>query len=205
VFDRAGVRVHVHGGVSIPVGPIDADDEILDPNNPGGSTTTVQLPYQQQLGSGTFDFLPGATAVIQNDVASLGFQARAVVRMSENDRGWTLGDLYTGTLWAGYNASDWVSVSGGLRYAVWGNVEGFDEVLFTATNPAYDSPAYNGLQSGARLEIPLGINVLIREGRFRGHRFGVELLVPVDQSLDYTQFRRDWNLVFGWQKGISLF
>ncbi len=203
VFDQGGVRVHFQGGVSIPLGLIDFDDATLDPLNPGSGVSEVQLPYQQQLGSGTFDALPGVTATVQNEVASLGFQAKAVIRFTENNRGWTLGDVYTGTLWGAYKASDWASASVGARYTSWGNVEGFDEILLTSTDLAYDSPAYNGLQSGSRIEIPLGLNFFLSEGRFQGHRFGIEFLVPVDQSLNYTQFRRDWNVVFGWQKAVS--
>ncbi|MFO8174856.1 MAG: hypothetical protein R6T96_11275, partial [Longimicrobiales bacterium] len=69
VFDQGAVRVHFHGGVSIPIGAIDYDDEVLDPNNPGTGATEVQLPYGQQLGSGTFDVLPGVTAGVQNEMA----------------------------------------------------------------------------------------------------------------------------------------
>lgn len=203
VFDQGAVRVHFHGGVSIPIGAIDYDDEVLDPNNPGSGATEVQLPYGQQLGSGTFDVLPGVTAGVQNEKASVGFQARAVVRMGENDRGWTLGDVYTGTVWAAYKTSDYASVSMGARYTAWGNIEGFDEVLLTSTNQFFDSPVYNSLRAGSRVEIPMGVNFYVDEGRFQGHRFGVEVLVPVRQSLDYLQFRRDWSVLFGWQKAVS--
>jgi hypothetical protein len=206
VVDRGPVRIHFQGGVSIPIGAIDFDDETVDPRQPGSSTVEVQLPYQQQLGSGTFDILPGVTATVQNRLASMGFQAKAVIRMGgENDRGWALGDIYTGTVWGAYKASDNVSVSVGARYTTWGNVEGFDEALLTSTSTAYDTPAYNGLQSGSRVEIPMGVNFMVSEGRFQGHRFGVEFLLPVHQELDYLQFRRDWSLVMGWQKAMDFF
>ena len=81
--------------------------------------------------------------------------------------------------------------------------QGFDEVLLTSTNQFFDSPVYNSLRAGSRVEIPMGVNFYVNEGRFQGHRFGVEVLVPVRQSLDYLQFRRDWSVVFGWQKAVS--
>lgn len=203
VFDQGSVRIHFHGGVSIPIGAIDTEDDVPDPNNPGSATTEVQLPYQQQLGSGTFDVLPGVTVGVQNPKASLGFQAKAVLRVGDNDRGWKLGDVYTGTIWGGYKASDFASVSFGVRYTNWGNIEGFDEVLLTSTSQIFDSPAYNSLMAGSRVEVPLGVNFYVPEGRFQGHRFGVEFLLPVHQSLDYTQFRRDWSVVLGWQKDLT--
>jgi len=203
VVDRGGARVHFHGGVSIPVGPIDADDEVLDPVRPGSQVVEVQLPYRQQLGSGTFDVLPGVTADVQNEKASLGLQAKATIRMGENDRGWTLGDVYTGTVWGAYKASEYASVSMGARYTTWGDIEGFDEALLTSTSDIFDSPAYNSLMSGSRVEIPMGVNFYVNEGRFQGHRFSLEFLVPVHQSLDYTQFRRDWSVVMGWQTDLN--
>jgi hypothetical protein len=203
VFDQGALRVHVQAGASVPLGGIDSSDETMDPRDPGASITEVQLPYQQQQGSGTIGLLPGLAANLQNEVASLGLQAHGVIRLGENDRGWALGDMFQGAVWAGYVVSDWASVSAGARYTAWGNVEGFDQVLTTSTDLAYDSPVYNSLQAGSRVEIPLGINFFLTEGRFAGHRLGVEFLFPVHQSLDYLQLRKGWGVVVGWQKAFS--
>jgi len=200
-FDQGAIRAHVQGGISVPVGGTDATDQVLDPGNPGGGIVEVQLPYQQQLGSGTFDALPGFTLTIQNPVASLGVHGQAVIRMGENDRGWSLGDVYRGTVWGAYKASDHVSVFAGGRFSQWGNVEGFDQALTTAD--VYDSPAYNSLQEGWAAEIPVGMNILMPEGRFQGHRLALEVVFPVHQSLDWVQFRQDWGLVVGWKKSFQ--
>lgn len=194
IFDDKGIRVHLHGGVSIPVGAIDSGDEV-----PGSFMTETQLPYQQQLGSGTFDVLPGVTASIQNEMASLGFQWKAAIRMGENDRAWALGDLYETALWAGFNASEWVSASLGVQYARWGNVEGFDPDLDAFANPANNTLA----QAGWRVELPVGVNFVLPEGRFGGHRFGFQFAVPVHQNLDGPQLMHDWSIVAGWQKDVS--
>jgi hypothetical protein len=194
VYDQGAVKVHVSGGVSIPVGAIDTDDE-----TPFSGSGAAQLPYSQQLGSGTVDLLPGFTFNTQNEKASLGVQGKAVIRLGENDRGWTLGDVYEGTLWGGYKATDWASVSMGARYSTWGMVEGFDE----AVNPN-ESPAHNTLtQAGWRVDLPLGLNLLLPEGRFGGHRVGLEILVPLHQDLDGPQFMHNWTIVAGWQKSMG--
>jgi len=193
ILERAGVRVHVHAGVSIPIGAIDSQDEVP------GNLDEVQLPYQQQLGSGTFDLLPGATASIQNESSSLGFQFTSEIRMGENDRGWALGDLYQFATWGGYKANDWVSVSAGVTYLRWGNVEGYDTDL-----DAFENPANNTLaQAGWRVELPLGVNFVMPEGRLGGHRFGLEARLPLHQNLDGPQLRHDWSIVAGWQKTVS--
>lgn len=193
ILDRAGIRVHVQAGVSIPIGAIDSQDEVP------GNLADVQLPYQQQLGSGTFDLLPGATASIQNESASLGFQFTSEIRMGENDRGWALGDLYQFATWGGFKANDWVSASGGLTYVRWGNVEGYDDEL-----DAFENPANNTLaQAGWRIELPLGVNFVVPEGPLTGHRFGLQFRLPLHQNLDGPQLRHDWSLTAGWQKTVS--
>jgi len=193
IYDSGPIRAHLSAGVSVPIGSIDSQDEAP------GAPAEVQLPYQQQLGSGTFDVLPGVTASVQNEVASLGIQWKAAIRLGENDRGWALGDLYETTIWAGYMASDWISASAGVQYSRWGNVEGFDPDL-----DAFASPANNTLaQAGWRVDMPIGLNLIMPEGRFGGHRFGLEFLVPVHQDLDGPQLMHDWSIVAGWSKAVS--
>ena len=194
VLNRGAVRFHVHGGVSIPLGSIDTDD-ITPFSDPDAS----QLPYTQQLGSGTFDLIPGFTFNMQNQKASLGLQGKATIRMGENDRGWALGDLYEGNLWAGFKTTDWASATMGLRYSSWGNVEGFDEEM----NPN-ESPAHNSLtQGGSRVDLPLGLNFILPEGHFAGHRLAVEFLFPIHQDLDGPQLKHNWSVVAGWSMNFG--
>jgi hypothetical protein len=193
ILEWEGMRIHLHGGVSIPVGSIDSQDEVP------GSASETQLPYEQQLGSGTFDVIPGVTASVQNEVASLGFQFKSEIRIGENDRGWALGDLYQFATWAGYRVNDWVSASAGLTYARWGNVEGFDPDLDPFQDPANSTLA----QAGWRVELPVGVNFVLPDGPFGGHRFGLQFLMPIHQNLDGPQLMHDWSLVLGWQKTVS--
>jgi hypothetical protein len=194
VLSRGDIRFHVHGGVSLPVGAIDSDDV-----TPFSNPDATQLPYTQQMGSGTLDLMPGFTFNMQNKAASLGLQGRATIRVGENDRGWTLGDLYEGNMWAGFKTSEWVSVSVGARYSSWGDVEGFDEDL----NPN-ESPAHNTLtQSGWRVDLPVGLNFVMPEGQFEGHRLGVEFLLPIHQDLNGPQLKHRWSIAAGWSMDFS--
>jgi len=194
VLSRGDIRFHVHGGISLPVGAIDTDDV-----TPFSNPSATQLPYTQQLGSGTFDLMPGFVFNMQNKKASLGLQGRATIRLGENDRGWTLGDLYEGNMWAGFKTSDWVSVSLGARYSSWGDIEGFDEDL-----KPYESPAHNTLtQSGWRVDLPVGLNFVMPEGQFEGHRLGVEFLFPIHQDLNGPQLKHSWSIAAGWSMDLS--
>lgn len=194
VLSRGDVRFHVHGGVSVPIGSIDTDDV-----TPFSDPEPAQLPYPQQLGSGTFDLLPGFTFNKQNEKASFGLQGRAVIRLGENDRGWTLGDVYEGSMWGGIKATEWVSVSLGARYSSWGDVEGFDVDL-----DPNESPAHNTLtQSGWRVDLPMGMNFILPGGQFEGHRLGVEFLIPIHQDLNGPQLKHNWSVTAGWSMDLS--
>jgi hypothetical protein len=176
------------------MGSIDTGDV-----TPFSNSNSTQLPYTQQLGSGTYDLMPGFAFNMQNEKASLGLQGRATIRLGENSRGWALGDLYEGNIWGGIKASDWVSVSLGARYSSWGNVEGFDDAL----NPN-ESPAHNTLtQAGWRVDLPMGVNLVMPEGQFSGHRLGVEFLLPIHQDLDGPQLKQRWGLAAGWTMDFS--
>jgi hypothetical protein len=193
VLSLGDARFHVHGGVSLPIGAIDSDDV-----TPFSDPHATQLPYSQQLGSGTFDLIPGFTFNVQNEKASLGLQGKATIRLGENNRGWTLGDLYEGNMWGGIKASHWASVSLGARYSSWGNVEGFDEDM-----DPNESPAHNTLtQGGWRVDLPVGINFIMPEGQLEGHRVGVEFLLPIHQNLDGPQLKHSWSIALGWSMGF---
>ncbi len=194
VHDRGPIRVHVHGGVSVPVGAIDRVAV-----TPVSDDAPAQLPYVLQLGSGTFDLLPGLTLSIQNEKASLGVQAKGTIRLGKNDRGWTLGDVVEASAWAGYHQSRWVSASLGAAFCTWGNVRGYDRAL----DPD-ESPTHNPLaQGGRRVLLPMGINIVMPPGRLEGHRFSVDFLPPVHQDLDGPQLRHRWSLTLGWQRAVS--
>ncbi len=204
VFEGQASRAFIHGGVSIPVGSVDAAAEQVDPDNLSGEMVEVRLPYQQQLGSGTFDLHPGFTVDIQNEVATLGLQGRAEIRLGENGQGWAPGNLYEGYGWAGFKATQWAAGTIGLKYVSWGDIQGMDEEVNLNTS-IFQSPAYSTFQSGWRLVLPVGLNLMMPEGSaLSGQRFSVEFLVPIHQKLDQPQLRQDMSIVARWSKAFGL-
>ncbi|MEM7009128.1 MAG: transporter, partial [Thermodesulfobacteriota bacterium] len=92
IFDNYRQRVHLNAGMSFPTGSIDEKDRTpMGPNQ--------QLPYPMQLGSGTFDLLPGITYLGQFNNISWGSQVSGVIRLGENDRDYTLGNVLDLTAW----------------------------------------------------------------------------------------------------------
>lgn len=203
VLDHSSLRLHLNGGVTIPVGTLDFDDRTLDPEDPLGQPVEVTLPYQQQLGSGTFDFLPGFTASIQNEKASLGVQWNGTIRFGKNDQKWALGNRYEGAIWAGFRASDWASVAVGGKYSTWDNIKGYERAVDLFETLAYSSPAFERGQAGSRIDIPLAVNFIFPEGPLAGHRLALEFLAPVQQDLEFIQMRHDWTLTVGWRKAFG--
>ncbi|MFC1575816.1 hypothetical protein ACFL5A_04150 [Gemmatimonadota bacterium] len=202
-YEGTSARAYVLGGFSIPVGATDAKANAADPDNLAGEFVEVQLPYQQQLGSGTFDFLPGFNVAVQNEKATLGLQGKAVLHLGENSRGWSMGNTFTGNLWAGFAAADWAAVTIGFQYLKWGDIDGEDEdVDFLST--VYWNPAYVSYQKGWRLDLPLGVNFFMPENSFfAGQQLAIDFLIPIHQDLDQPQFRADNSIVVTWKKAFS--
>ena len=124
-------NVILNFGLSFPTGSIDEKDD-----TPAGPNQ--QLPYPMQLGSGTWDLLPGITYNGRVNNINWGGQAMGVVRLGENDRDYTLGNRLNLTTWTAYNINYWLSGSFRLDWAFWGNIDGADPALNPAVVPTAD-------------------------------------------------------------------
>lgn len=187
-------RLHAHLGVSLPTGSIDEMDV-----TPASMGNDVILPYPMQLGSGTVDLLPGLTYLGQSDTWGWGAQARAVVRLGENDRTYTLGNVYGGTAWAARRISHAFSASLRADAQAWGDISGADPVL----NPMMVPTADPDRRAGSRLALGFGVNVMVPEGSLGGLRIAVEVERPVYQSLDGPQLETDLMLTVGAQYAFA--
>ena len=92
VAARARQRAHLHLGVSAPTGSINERGET-------SAATNVRLPYPVQVGSGTWNVLPGLTYLGQTDAWSWGAQALGTVRLGENEYDCALGHRVSTTAW----------------------------------------------------------------------------------------------------------
>lgn len=191
VFDNYDQRIHLSAGMSFPTGSIDERDD-----TPMGSHL---LSYPMQLGSGTFDLLPGITYLGQHSNVSWGAQVSGVIRLGENDRDYRLGNRLDATAWGAYDWFNWVSTSARMDWQSWGNVHGADPALDPAMMPGADPDN----QGGNRLDLLFGMNFYVPEGPklIKGQRLAVELGFPIYQDLDGPQLETDWVLWLGWQYG----
>jgi len=179
-----GQQLHLNAGISFPTGSIDEKS--------GGA----RLPYPLQIGSGTYDLLPGVTYVGQREQWSWGSQISGVLRLSENDNDYTLGDQLAATAWAARMWCDWCSTSLRLAYRDIDAIDGADPQLRPKMSPAADT-ANSGKQ---QLNAGLGINLYMRSGIAKGHRIAVEWETPAYSETDGIQLEADSVLTLGWQK-----
>ncbi len=181
-------QIHLNFGFSLPTGSIDERG-----NTPMGANQ--KLPYPMQLGSGTFDLLPGITYLGKRETYSWGAQLSATIRLDENDNNYRLGNRTKATGWISTLLTHWVSGSLRINAESWGNIHGADSDL----NPMMVQTANPSLQGGERIDILAGLNFLGAAGPLKGHRLSLEVGVPVYQKLDGPQMETDWTTTFGYQ------
>ncbi len=186
VYRSTRASIKLTAGLSFPTGSTNEKDHTpAGPNQP--------LPYPMQIGSGTWDLLPGITYTGRSSEWSWGGQLGAIIRLGENDRDYTFGNIYQATAWGARKWTNWLSSSLRLEGEIEEDIDGADPRL----NPLVVPTADPNLRAGKRLSVGLGLNFMIPTGTLRGLGFSVEGIIPFYQDLDGPQLERDYTLMFG--------
>lgn len=184
-------------GLSIPTGSIDEEDII-----PTLSTTEdSQLPFPMQIGSGTYDLLPGITYSQINADTSWGSQIKATVRLGDNDNGYTKGNRLDAQVWHAWRLNHNMSFSTRLSVADWSNYDGLDEKqslpVFNSVMGVNTVPTVNpDLRGGQQADFSIGMNSVWGESE---HRIAAELTYPFWHDLDGPQLATDLTFTLGYQ------
>lgn len=187
-------HVHFNAGLSLPTGSITQEDEVLTPM---GMRPTLRLPYAMQLGSGTYDLLPGLTYYGQKDRFGWGAQYAGTFQLCDNDEGYSWGNKHQMNIWGSYLIAPAVSISARLTAEQESQIDGIDSDIVAPVQTA--DPDNFG---GRRLSAALGINTVVPNGALKGHRFSAELTLPVSQDLNGPQMERDHAIMLGWSKAF---
>jgi hypothetical protein len=177
-------------GLSVPLGSITATDVL-----PTSNGQAVQLPYPMQIGSGSWDVMPGLTYLGQVDRWSWGGQTRGTLRLGQNGRDWRLGHRGMLTFWAARELDRRASVSLRLAGETWSDISGADAA--GSVNPAVVPTARTDLRGGTQLDAGLGLNLYVPKAN--AFRVAAEFLLPVYRDLHGPQLETDWTLVVGLQ------
>jgi hypothetical protein len=175
---------NLHLAVQTPTGAITQKDRV-----PGGRE---RLPYDEQLGGGTWNLLPGITYVGRYRGTSWGLQVGAEFTLFHNEEGWSRGDLFHAGGWLGQRWFDLVTTAVQVQWREWGDVGGSDGEIsdeWPSGNPNLYGGAHLVLGSSIELAIP-GLS---------GQRLSIDGTWPVYQSLDGPQLEGRWRLGVGWE------
>ena len=187
-------RIHANLGVSIPTGSITERDNILTPME---ATPTVRLPYPMQLGSGTFDLMPGITYAGFGGQISWGAQFMSTLRLGENSEDYRFGHVGQLTGWGAYAFAPWISSGLRLTGVSWGSIEEMDHEVVAPVQTA--DPDFHG---GKRLDASVSVNLIGQRGFVRNHRLAVEYGLPLVQDLNGPQLKTRSIFTIGWQYAI---
>jgi hypothetical protein len=181
-----GRRAHLSLGVSAPTGSIDEKSG----GNPVG--------YGMQLGSGTWDVHSAITYLGQAANFSYGAQLGTILRIGDNDQGYTLGNRVEATLWGARKITDSLSASLKLDYTTQDVVDGSHKGISNMQKMM--TPAKNPDHQGRDLtSIGLGLNYYFQSGALQGHRIAAEWETPLDQKVNGVQLELESTWTVGWQ------
>lgn len=185
---------HTHGlvlslGLNLPTGSIQVkgDDMSMQPGQ--------RLPYMMQLGSGTYDLMPGLTYLLKKDKLCWGTQVAGTWRRGYNAVGYALGNDVTATTWLAYQFLPWLSTSARAEGFAGDRIYGRDKTLFEVMEPDAKVTSYGGQRASAYA----GLNFYWK--KLSNSRFTVEYGQPFYQSLNGPQLATRSVLYAGW--GIS--
>jgi len=187
IADYGCSKIHLNLGLSLPTGSTDKKQD------------GMLLAYPMQLGSGTWDLLPGVTYNAQSEFLSWGGQVSANIRTG-SDNGYSLGNFGQAQAWLAKSWLPQLSTSLRINNEFWGSTDGEDPRLAMAKtkNPLADGD----LQGGCRSELGLGINYYHQSGSLDGHRLAAEFIFPIHEDFDGIQMEREWTLFLGWQYAL---
>ncbi len=192
LYDDSVHHLHLNAGISLPTGSIDEEDDVLAPN---GTTPKLRLPYGMQLGSGTYDALPGITYTGHKGVWEWGAQYQARLPLeNRNSQSYAWGDKHSVTGWGSYEWAPWISTSARLTGSTQSKIDGADPLIAAPVQTA-DPDNYGG----QTIELGFGINLLGTKGDLKGHRMGIEATAPLYRDLNGPQLETDWHIKLGWQ------
>ena len=183
--------VHLHAGLSLPTGSI--DQGYVNHHN-----KELNLPYNMQFGSGTFDPILGATYRQRAGQWSWGAQALGTFRVYDNANDYHFGNRYQANLWAGKTLTDAVEATLRLEGIHQGDVRGMD-IRIPATSMAGATPALTGSD---QINAYLGVAYSPPLKALEGQKLALEFGAPVYQRFDGPQLETDYRLTAGWRIGF---
>lgn len=179
-------RVQLSAGFTFPTG-----FNIASFNNwinPLGQIISPRAFYGMQLGTHTFDFMPGIVYLGYDTDWSWGASYRGRFPLANNPQGYRWGDLHEFNGWLGCTLVPGFTTTSRLQISMQGRIRGRDPEIKEAAAPA--NPLFYG---GQRIELFGGSTI---SGKFIGYDswlLGFEAGLPIYQNLNGPQIMKNWQ------------
>ena len=190
-------HAHINFNINIPTGSLSERSDVNTPMGRGGQKN-IRMPYPMQIGTGTFDALPGITYTGNYKKVAWGGQYMAEIRMERNQAGYSHGDKHQLTAWGSYEWARYFSTSARVIYKTQERIKGQDPAITAMIQTA--NPRNHG---GRQLGVAFGVNLAGQKGILKGHRLSTEIIIPLYRDLHGPQLETDWRIVAGWQYASS--
>jgi hypothetical protein len=186
IYEDDVQRIQLNLGFSFPTGIDDAtfNDFLL----PTGLRRNIRGFYGMQLGTGTFDILPGVIYAGYLGPWSWGLSYRGRLPLDYNLQGYHWGNLHEFNGWVGYTWTPGLTTTFRVCGTTQNPISGFDPLINGPAAPA--TPFFYG---GQRVELFGG-------GSISGKLIGIDnalILVeagaPVYQDLNGPQIKKNWQ------------
>jgi hypothetical protein len=209
LFERPDHHITLSLGGTAPTG--DVGIKLRKTSSVTEKLSNIPLHYGMQLGSGTWDFKPSLTYAGEMDRFSWGAQVTGTKRLeSRNVSNFAFGDMFQGSVWGGYQWTNWLATTVRGVYTTQGAIRGAypapTEISYHTNLPfvrehvgPFDKPVNYG---GQFVDLGLGINVTIPNGAFAGNTLKFEWLQPLRTDYNGYQLDRDYSLAFTWGYGF---
>jgi len=151
--------------------------------------------YGMQMGSGTWDAIPGVVYTGSQGSISWGAKMAVTVRLEDENRsGYQLGNVADISAWAAWSPVSVVSLSTRLAYRDEGQLSGHYNGIHNHSSP----PDVQANYGGKVLSAGFGVNGIIPIGGLGDHRIGAEVIFPLKQDLNGIQLGQDLALSLSW-------
>jgi hypothetical protein len=196
LLEAGAHHAHAQLGLSFPTGSITEKGNMLMPH---GGSMRMRLPYGMQLGTGTYDLLPGVVYWGEQADWSWGMVAVGRIHLGENDEGYAFGDRAYLTGWGQYGVGAGVFLSLRLIQEYAAAIDGRDPQM-TGTSPATDPDNYGGWKTSSAI----GVSWRPPFPSLQATTIGTEVVIPVYQNLNGPQLKDAWAVWAGIRTGFSL-
>ena len=175
LLEKESHTINLQMGLTLPTGSIDEKNTMPLMGN-------VKSPYNMQLGTGTFNAIPGISYLFNKGKFTLGSFAQITLRNGKNDNGYRFGNRYEFSLWTSYILLDWLAPTLRITSTKWDNISGADPNLDPTMDPQNDP----NRQGGRRVDLLAGVNFYI-PSLSEKMKAGIEFGKPIHQHLNGPQ------------------